>query len=60
MGIIESGELSELVEGARLESVYTAKVVSRVRISRSPPFLYERREMERWLSPVESARLEIE
>ena len=29
-----------MVEGARLESVYTGKPVSRVRISHSPPFLY--------------------
>ena len=29
-----------MVEGARLESVYTVNAVSRVRISHSPPFLY--------------------
>ena len=29
-----------MVEGARLESVYTVKTVSRVRISHSPPFLF--------------------
>ena len=29
-----------VVEGARLESVYTVNAVSRVRISHSPPFLY--------------------
>ena len=29
-----------MVEGARLESVYTVNAVSRVRISHSPPFFY--------------------
>ena len=31
-----------MVEGARLESVYTVNAVSRVRISHSPPFLYSK------------------
>jgi hypothetical protein len=34
---IAYGEMAELVEGARLEIVYTATAVSRVRIPLSPP-----------------------